>query len=79
MIDLIGAESYKLPCFPKPFQEAELAEKTLQAAEKNQKLHTLLHSKAKQAERMMIINQGLAFENSRIRNDIDLANISEVS
>lgn len=59
-------------------QEVELADKTVRAADNNDKLHAALQAKAKQAERMMVINQGLAFENSSLRNDVDLAKASEV-
>lgn len=56
----------------------ELADKTVRAADNNGKLHAALQAKAKQAERMMVTNQGLAFENGSLRNDVDLAKASEV-
>lgn len=59
-------------------QEVELARKTVRAADNNDKLHAALHAKAKHAERIMVTNQGLAFENSSLRNDVDLAKESEV-
>lgn len=59
-------------------QEVELADKTVRAADNNGKLHAALQAKAKQAERMMVANQGLAFENGSLRNDVDLAKASEV-
>ena len=59
-------------------QEVELAERTVRAADNNAKLHVALQAKAKQAERMMVANQGLTFENSTLRNDVDLAKVSEV-
>lgn len=59
-------------------QEIELADKTVRAKDNNEKLHVALQAKAKQAERMMVANQGLAFENRSLRNDVDLATASEV-
>ena len=59
-------------------QEIELADKTVRAKDNNEKLHAALQAKAKQAERMMVANQGLAFENRSLRNDVDLATASEV-
>lgn len=59
-------------------QEIELADKTVRAKDSNEKLHAALQAKAKQAERMMVENQGLAFENRSLRNDVDLATASEV-
>lgn len=59
-------------------QEIELADKTVRAKDNNDKLHAALQAKAKQAERMMVANQGLAFENRSLRNDVDLATESEV-
>lgn len=59
-------------------KEVELAERTVRAADNNAKLHVALQAKAKQAERMMVANQGLTFENSTLRNDVDLAKVSEV-
>lgn len=59
-------------------QEVELAERTVRAADNNAKLHVALQAKAKQAERMMVANQGLTLENSTLRNDVDLAKVSEV-
>lgn len=50
----------------------------MRAKDNNEKLHTALQAKAKQAERMMVANQGLAFENRSLRNDVDLAVESEV-
>lgn len=64
-------------CVLKSLQEVELADKTVRAAENNEKLHFALQAKAKQAERLMIVNQGLAFENTNLRNDVDLAKASE--
>lgn len=61
-----------------PLQEVELADKTVRAADNNEKLHSALQAKAKQAERMMVVNQGLAFENTSLRNDVDLSKASEV-
>lgn len=60
-------------------QEVELADKTVRAKDNNEKLHAALQAKAKQAERMMVMNQGLAFENRSLKNDLDLAKASEVS
>ena len=59
-------------------QEIELSDKTVRAKDNNEKLHAALQAKAKQAERMMVSNQGLAFENRSLRNDVDLATASEV-
>lgn len=59
-------------------QEVELADRTVRATHNNEKLHLALHAKAKQAERMMIVNQALAFENNNLRNDVDLAKAAEV-
>lgn len=50
----------------------------MRAADNNAKLHVALQAKAKQAERIMVANQGLTFENSTLRNDVDLAKVSEV-
>lgn len=50
----------------------------MRAADNNAKLHVALQAKAKQAERMMVANQGLTLENSTLRNDVDLAKVSEV-
>ncbi|CAM9833495.1 unnamed protein product, partial [Hapterophycus canaliculatus] len=58
-------------------KEVELADKTVRAKDNNEKLHSALQAKAKQAERMMVTNQGLAFENRSLRNDLDLAKASE--
>eukprot|EP00903_Cladosiphon_okamuranus_P009818 g9331.t1 len=58
-------------------KEIELADKTVRAKDNYEKLHAALHAKAKQAERMMVANQGLAFENRSLRNDVDLATASE--
>eukprot|EP00752_Nemacystus_decipiens_P004512 g4120.t1 len=59
-------------------KEIELADKTVRAKDNNEKLHAALQAKAKQAERMMVANQGLALENRSLRNDVDLATASEV-
>ncbi|CAM9952650.1 unnamed protein product, partial [Ectocarpus fasciculatus] len=59
-------------------QEVELADKTVRAKDNNEKLHAALQAKAKQAEQMMVMNQGLIFENRSLRNDLDLAEASEV-
>lgn len=59
-------------------QEIELADKTVRAKDNNEKLHAALQAKARQAERMTVMNQGLAFENRSLRNDVDLAKASEV-
>lgn len=50
----------------------------MRAKNNNEKLHAALQAKAKQAERMMVANQGLAFESRSLRNDVDLATASEV-
>lgn len=60
-------------------QEAELADKSARATENNEKLRVALQAKAKQAERMMVRNQGLAFENTSLRNEVELAKASEVT
>lgn len=59
-------------------QEIELADKTVRAKDNNEKLHAALQAKARQAGRMTVMNQGLAFENRSLRNDVDLAKASEV-
>ncbi|CBJ33834.1 conserved unknown protein [Ectocarpus siliculosus] len=58
-------------------KEVELADKTVRAKDNNDKLHAALQAKAKQAEQMMVMNQGLIFENRSLRNDLDLAEASE--
>ncbi|CAB1115296.1 unnamed protein product [Ectocarpus sp. CCAP 1310/34] len=58
-------------------KEVELADKTVRAKDNNENLHAALQAKAKQAERMMVMNQGLIFENRGLRNDLDLAEASE--
>lgn len=59
-------------------QEVELADKTVRAKDNNDKLHAALQATAKQAEQMMVMNQGLIFESRSLRNDLDLAEASEV-
>ncbi|CAN0299097.1 unnamed protein product, partial [Ectocarpus sp. 12 AP-2014] len=59
------------------YEEVELADKTVRAKDNNEKLHAALQAKAKQAEQMMVMNQGLIFENRSLRNDLDLAEASE--
>ncbi|CAN0502017.1 unnamed protein product, partial [Ectocarpus sp. 8 AP-2014] len=59
------------------YEEVELADKTVRAKDNNDKLHAALQAKAKQAEQMMVMNQGLIFENRGLRNDLDLAEASE--
>lgn len=60
-------------------QGLELTDRTVRAVDNNEKLRIALQAKAKQAERMMLLNQGLAFENTDLRNDVELSKTSEVT
>lgn len=59
-------------------QEVEITDKTARAARNNDKLRAALQAKASQAQRLVVANQGLAFENVGLQKDIELAKASEV-